>query len=189
MGAGYPAPERSLVRHPVWVLLPVPRPDGRGRSQLAAPSGPGPRPCPAGITEGARRPGPRRPSNWPPVPPADPLAPRPAGLGLREKAVIHLSLHSLSQHGCELTAPGGGPLSRLPVLAEDCVPTPPPVLSAAPPRGPRHPHVGPPGLPAGHSAALGPQLPRGPPPAPWEPPPHASSQERAAATGWRGVAS
>ena len=31
----------AFVQHPVWVLLPVPRPGWRGRSQLVVPSGPG----------------------------------------------------------------------------------------------------------------------------------------------------
>lgn len=53
--------------------------------------------------------------------------------------MIRLSSHSLSQHGCELTAAGGGPLSRLPILAKGCVPTPPPVLSVAPPTHTRLP--------------------------------------------------
>ena len=44
-----------------WLSPPRSRSQLGGRSQLVAPSGPVPRPCPAVIADGARRPGP----NWP----------------------------------------------------------------------------------------------------------------------------
>ena len=52
----------AFIQHPVWVIPPAPRPGWGGSWQR--PQGQVPRPCPAIINEGARRPGPSRPSGF-----------------------------------------------------------------------------------------------------------------------------